>query len=112
MIRLTVYCILVTCIVSVNCQPISESHRYPTAYDKSGHEIPVVGIQDAAYLVSLLSKLADCKLEDNDDNTVKLRADLEKQYAERLEAINLSQWVPSHIKAIRESRKEKCSVMN
>ncbi|XP_057324019.1 uncharacterized protein LOC130666776 [Microplitis mediator] len=111
MIHLTVYCILIAYIVSVTCQPLSESHQYPTAYDKSGHEIPAVGIQDAAYLVRLLSKLADCKLEDNDENTVKLRTDLEQQYADRLVAINLSEWVPSHIKAIRESRKEKCSVM-
>ncbi|XP_057324020.1 uncharacterized protein LOC130666777 [Microplitis mediator] len=106
MIRLTVYCILITYVVSVNCQPLSESH--PSQLNKVD-EVPLWEKYDGKFMENLLHKLANCELEKNDEESVQLRTELEELYTDTLRARELDSWIPAHLKAIRESRQKRCS---
>ncbi|XP_057323729.1 uncharacterized protein LOC130666597 [Microplitis mediator] len=107
MIRLTVYCIFITYVVSVNCQPLSESN--PSQLNKI-EEVPLWEKYDGEFMENLFRNLQNCELENDYVKSIQLRTELEELYADTLRARELDSWIPAHLKAIREFRKKKCSV--
>ncbi|XP_057324021.1 uncharacterized protein LOC130666778 [Microplitis mediator] len=106
MIRLTLYCILIAYVVSVNCQSLSESHPSQRTEDE---EVPLWEKNDGDSLAALLHKLVSCELEKSDEESVQLRTTLEVLYAARLRVHNVDSLISEHLETIRKYRKMTCS---